>query len=154
MQSIGLCWEGEVLGFRFSAGSDLVPLSTTKSSLPTQPVSQYNHCFRRRCRESTSSHEIRSRSRRKTLLRQRRQGVIRPKTDNRKLTTEKKGGEDSPPLSIPLRKSLFLFCSLFLCLLLGRFLFGSLLLGFLLCHAYRLLSLGDRAEVPEGVTAF
>jgi hypothetical protein len=60
----------------------------------------------------------------------------------------------SPPLSIPLRKSLFLLCGLFLGLSLGL-LFGSLLLlGLLFCHAYRLLSLGDRAEVPEGVTAF
>ena len=73
-------------------------------------------------------------------------------TDNGQ--TKKKGVTHSPPLSIPLRKSLLLLGSLFLGLSLGRFLLGSLLLGFLLCHAYRLLSLGDRAEVPEGVTAF
>ena len=59
---------------------------------------------------------------------------------------KKKGVKLSPPLSIPLRKSLLLFCSLFLGF------FGCLLSLF--CHAYRLLSLGDRAEVPEEVIPF
>lgn len=46
------------------------------------------------------------------------------------LTLKKKGVKDSPPLSIPLRKSLFLLCSF----LFGGFFLSLFLCSFFLCH--------------------
>ena len=58
---------------------------------------------------------------------------------------KKKGVKDSPPLSIPLRKSLFLLCSF----LFGGFFLSLLLCSLFLCHNYRLLSLGIERRGPN-----